>query len=105
MDLAHIASCPDASAEPWTRKSEVGPSGICKVCPFLAAASSVSACHVSAAALQRVRYGCIHLDLFAVGEFLCMSAYFLLMAGQCRVERANAFLSSTMQCLALRSDL
>ncbi|CAE7888409.1 Cetn4 [Symbiodinium necroappetens] len=31
--------------------------------------------------LTPVLYGCIHLDLFAVGEFLCMSAYFLLMAG------------------------
>ncbi|CAJ1413415.1 unnamed protein product, partial [Effrenium voratum] len=26
-------------------------------------------------------YWCIHLDFFAVGEFLCMSAYFLLAAG------------------------
>ena len=30
---------------------------------------------------QMARYCCIHLDLFAVGEFLCLSGYCLLMIG------------------------
>ena len=79
MDLAHISDHTDSAVDAWLTIGIEGLHDWRRGFPLDCVEWLLAILFEQV--LWRARYGCIHLDLFAVGEFLCLSAYFLLIAG------------------------